>query len=156
MRDVRYFCPQCQSIELEISKGLIIHAAEQGPTASCATCAWEGPLKECLGAIAPEGAQFWDANKVANLLLLVVSKYAAGPLIQVMEHVGLLPRERNSDAEELRDELLRTIIGAAVSAAFEKAAELAPAYYAKHDPQQGKATERIFSFAKEEHSDGQG
>lgn len=94
MADARHFCPDCGSIDLQITRQFILVPKEEdtGATAKCPNCGWEGPLSKTVGAVTSE--KFWDIEGVGEVLLRVVSKHAAGPFIQVMEFVGLLPRKK--------------------------------------------------------------
>lgn len=94
MADARHFCPDCGSIDLVIEDKLLVHVhpeSEDTHRAKCPNCGWEGPLGKTVGAVTTD--QFWDIERVGEVLLRVVSKHAAGPFVQVMEFVGLLPRK---------------------------------------------------------------
>lgn len=92
MADARHFCPDCGNIEIQVHRKFVLLSEEEdtGATASCSNCGWNGPLSKAVGAVSSE--QFWDFRRVAEVLMRVVSKSAAGPFIQVMEFVGLLPK----------------------------------------------------------------
>lgn len=138
--DARHFCPDCGGIDLIIMRPAVTLAGAEnsGSTATCPNCNWSGTLGQTIGAASREG--FWDIDKVGYVLLRVVSKHAAGPFLQVMEFVGLLPRPRtltpeqamnpklvgevkqhNEIVEQARNGILRAIIGAAITAGFEEA-----------------------------------
>lgn len=154
-----YFCPQCQSIEVSVQRPLIIDPIKPngGATASCGHCGWGGGAEELIGALAPENEQFWTGERVANVMLGTVARHAAGPLIQVLGFLGLTPQlidattrdattiledsSHNADAQVIRDKVMQAVLAAAITAAYETAAELTPPFYAKHgDPTQGAAT----------------
>lgn len=141
MADARHFCPDCGNIELIVAETTII-TDDRGAEARCPNCSWVGPLSGTVGAVSSE--QFWDLNRISNVLLRVVSKYAAAPFVQVMEFIGLLPRpehegtptdewveadyemaraarKNNQIVEEARDHVLKAMIGAAITAGFEEA-----------------------------------
>jgi predicted RNA-binding Zn-ribbon protein involved in translation (DUF1610 family) len=103
MADARHFCPDCGSIDLQITRQFVLVSKEEdtGATAKCPNCGWEGPLSKTIGAVTSE--EFWDIERVGDVLLRVVSRHAAGPFVQVMEFVGLLPRKK--ELRELADEL---------------------------------------------------
>jgi len=129
MTQARYFCPDCGSIDLNINIGIT-------KTASCPNCSWEGPLSQTVGAVTSE--QFWDSERVGEVLLRVLATKAAGPVVQVLEFIGLLPRKKvavaelteteaedlqrwNAAAQQARDAVMRSLMAAALSAAFEEA-----------------------------------
>ena len=141
MADARHFCPDCGNIELIVAETTII-TDDRGAEARCPNCSWVGPLTGTIGAVSSE--QFWDLSRISNVLLRVVSKYAAAPFVQVMEFVGLMPkieyegvpaddweesdyerarevRKNNQIVEEARDNVLKAMIGAAITAGFEEA-----------------------------------
>jgi hypothetical protein len=87
--EARHFCPDCGNIDLVITKAVL---AGQTSSASCPSCAWSGPLNKTIGAVTTE--QFWDADRIGDVLLRVMATRAAGPLVQALEFIGLLPRKR--------------------------------------------------------------
>jgi len=144
MTEARYFCPDCGSIDLVVEKSDVLTAAGgSGSTARCPNCEWQGALSSTIGAVSAE--QFWDVERVANLLLRVVQKNAAGPMVQSLEFVGILPRMKSAPDDQTslenleshnrvvqgcRDHVLREMFAAAISAGF-AAAEQANALYAQ-------------------------
>ena len=92
MADARHFCPDCGSIDIQITRKFVLLSEEEdtGATADCPNCGWSGALSKAVGAVSSE--QFWDFERVAEVLMRVVSKSAAGPFVQVMEFVGILPK----------------------------------------------------------------
>lgn len=80
MTTQQQFCPKCAYIGVIVANG----------RAECPLCQWKGEARETLGAITTE--TFWDEKKVGDLMLVVLARHAAGPLIQALEHIGLLPR----------------------------------------------------------------
>jgi hypothetical protein len=93
MAEARHFCPDCGSIDLRVTNsGLTGPDGESLARGSCPNCSWEGPLSKTIGAVTQE--QFWDSDRVGDVLLRVMAKNAAGPLVQVLEFIGLLPRMR--------------------------------------------------------------
>jgi hypothetical protein len=156
-REVGYFCPECQSIEIEVEKNLIIDPSrkDQGKTATCKLCNWSGPVADLIGAITPKGEQFWDAEKVANVLMGVCLKHGAGPILQALAFVGLLPKIRGGAEEQasaiaIREEVTKEVLAAMMTVAFEAAAKLVKPHYEKFDQEQGEAVEKVFSFAPPE------
>lgn len=98
MADARHFCPECGNIELTVEDKLVAHVfiGDGSNRTKCPNCGWEGTLAETIGAVSSE--QFWDLNRVANVLLRVVAKHAAGPFVQVLEFVGLMERPLDIEA----------------------------------------------------------
>lgn len=140
MADARYFCPDCGSIDLEITeKSVIISPDAKEGHAKCPNCGWEGSLKDTVGAVTSE--QFWDFKRVGDVLMRVIARHAAGPFVQVMEFVGLLPKkyatapvnpdgsswsakdlqEHNELVDLARERILRAMLAACITAGFEEA-----------------------------------
>lgn len=160
MADARHFCPDCGNIELVIEDKLLVHVrpeSEGAHRAKCPNCGWEGPLSKTVGAVTSE--QFWDIERVGEVLLRVVSKHAAGPFVQVMEFVGLIPKKKtlkefkealeaqheelgiegaieerlvryNAMVDHLREQVVKEMLAATITAGFE-AAEKAHRLYAE-------------------------
>lgn len=102
MPDLKYFCPDCGAIELDINRSPIITGpGDEGGagTASCTNCAWEGPISSMIGAATTQ--QFWDAERVGDVLLRVLAKTAAGPMIQCLEFIGILPKYKTEPDEDV-------------------------------------------------------
>lgn len=146
MAEARHFCPDCGNIDLVINKAVLVG---QTSSASCPTCSWSGPLNKTIGAVTTE--QFWDADRIGDVLLRVMATRAAGPLVQALEFIGLLPRKKepvphlngeeisdavgnstqaedreaiekhNKLAQAARDAVMQRIMEAAITAAFEEA-----------------------------------
>lgn len=140
--EARHFCPQCGFIDIIIeNQGLKGPDGKSLATATCPNCGWAGGLNETLGGI---GRGFWDAERVGNLLIGVLARSAAGPLVQALEYVGLLPKEAQPkeyaacdskvyvDAViEARNVVMRRILEASITAAFEEAMEQQKLFMAK-------------------------
>jgi hypothetical protein len=160
-REIAYFCPQCQSNEMTMGN---VTAADGSVSASCGLCQWSGRSTEVVGAVSPANAQFWNAERIGNVMLIATAKHGAGPLIQVLELLGILPpvpggtgytmtpeqREEALSAQDCRDRVMQAVIGAAVTAAFETAAEVSLAHYNRYNKEQGAAVERVFQFSEPE------
>lgn len=145
MADARHYCPDCGSIDLDITDGIV--AAK---TVKCPNCGWAGGIGQTIGFATTE--QVWDIERVGNVLLRTMAVNAAGPLVQALEFIGLLPRKRfraeqkstrqedleryqkedllfddpstpkwNAEAQRARDRVMAKICEAAVTAAFEEA-----------------------------------
>jgi hypothetical protein len=156
-REIAYFCPQCQSNELTLGSVMDIASSV---SVSCALCKWSGRSNEVVGAVSPANAQFWNAEKIGNVMLIAMAKHGAGPLIQVLELMGILPpipgsiegitterAEEAQSAQECRDRVMQAVVGAAVTAAFETAAEVSASHYARYNPEQGAAVDKVFQFS---------
>lgn len=159
-REVAYFCPECQSIEVVVQIPRIIDPKNKdgAKTAECKFCGWKGKAAELIGAITPKNQQFWNAEKIGNLLIGVTLKHAAGPILQAMAFVGLLPKiqgslEERESAQQLREEVTKEVLASAVTTAYETAARLVPAHYARFDVEQGAAVEATFSYKPEAAND---
>lgn len=142
MADARHFCPDCGSIDLDMTtKGGIITRPDTN-TARCPNCGWSGPVSKTIGAVTTE--QFWDAERVGEVMLRVMAIHGAGPLVQALEFIGLLPRMKevppydllyddglppprqvamkwNAEAQNSRNAVMQAIMEAAITAAFEEA-----------------------------------
>lgn len=132
MPDARHFCPECGSIDIVVDKVSVVSADEAGhSTATCPNCSWSGSLSDSVGAVTSD--QFWDAEKIGEVLLRVIATNASGPLIQALEFVGLLPkdaehggnREWATYCQDSRDHVMRQVFEVAVVAAFTAAGEVA-------------------------------
>ena len=150
MAEARYFCPDCGSIDIILAGvDLVGPSGGSAGAATCPNCDWTGPISQAIGALSSE--RFWDVERVGSLLLRVVQKHAAGPMVQALEFVGLLPKPKTSDdadfrgldsaevsrklelhnaiVQECRDLVMRDVFAAAITAGF-AAAEHANRYYA--------------------------
>jgi hypothetical protein len=81
--------------------------------AECPNCSWKGPLSKTIGAVTSE--QFWDAKRVGEAMIRVMAVHGAGPLVQALEFIGLLPRKRlqpektNDFVPELKEQYEREL-----------------------------------------------
>lgn len=144
-----YFCPVCQSLEITLINSLM--SAEQ--KASCKLCGWEGERTKLLATIGVERQNFWTGERVANVLLNVAAKHGAGPMIQALEYIGLVPPIRGAEqeiasAQHIRSEITKAVLEAVVTAAFERCAALTPAHFKRFDPALSVETEKIFSYSE--------
>lgn len=157
-REVGYFCPTCQGSELQLGT---LADATGAVAADCMLCAWHGDTTQLIGALSPENSQFWTGERIGNVMLMAMAKHGAGPLIQAMELVGILPRipgvstdprlqEEIVSAAECRNAVMQAVMGAAITAAFETAAQVVPQHYARFTDPTGGEAERTFSFAAPE------
>lgn len=156
MTDLQFFCPRCQGMELHIERNLVI-GADAG-TAHCNLCQWDGTPDDLLVTLVPENAALWTGDRVANALLAAATKYAAGPMVQVLEVLGLLPpirggEQEQASAQHVREHVMKAVLEAVVTSAFESAAEVVPAHYERFDARMAPAAERVFSFAGRVHDE---
>lgn len=141
-------CPECGCPDLIIEKkGLVDSSGGSLATAECPICTWEGKLSDTVGMATTE--QLWTIERIGDLLLKVTHKHAAGPMIQALEHVGLIPkmlppkeystvggkqgeknredqrkrREHNEVVQKIRDRVARASFAALIEAGFTEAAE---------------------------------
>lgn len=121
-----YICPRCGCPDLEAEKSSIIVPAKER-VVSCPNCKWEGTLAETTGILTSE--EVFDSKAVANFLLYVVAKHAAGPLAQAFVYIGLL----EAGDQEGTDKVMR--------AAFEGLIREALTAAAVHSAQKGTPNE---------------
>jgi len=139
MSEVRYACPDCGGIDLiTTTVGSLITADGQSPNnnAECVNCGWTGKVSETTGFATTE--KIWSIERIGIVLLRVMATRAAGPLVQALEFIGLLPRkfeekesmtteERvrvvmwNREAQHSRDAVMQRVCEKAITAAFEEA-----------------------------------
>ncbi len=152
VNDMQYFCPQCQSIELDVERPLLVDV--DAGYAACHLCGWRGKPDELLAGLCPENADLWTSDRVANAMMLVAVRTAAQPLIELLEMMGMVPRVKGSEEEQrsaahIRGELIRIVLGAYIPAAFEAASRLSPEHFARFDRRQAEAMVRVFSYGGE-------
>lgn len=156
MTQVQYFCPQCQGMELTLQDARVISVEELG--AVCKLCGWSGTRADLLAGITPSSTSFWTSERVANALLAVVAKHAAGPVLHTLELIGLVPpikggEQEQASAQSIREQIMREVLGAVVTSAFETAARLSPEHFARFDPPMAGQTEHAFSFSQTRNHD---
>lgn len=145
MVDARYFCPDCGSIDLKIEQGGL-EVAKGTRECECPNCGWKGPIAKTVGAATTQ--QFWDTKRVGDVMIRTVGIHAAGPLVQCLEFIGLLPKklpmpkpgdsgmvdgvalsademkrriDYNASAQRARDGVMQAICIAAIEAGFTEA-----------------------------------
>lgn len=140
-----YSCPSCGSIDIDVS----------ALTSSwkCPICDASGELRDAVGFVTSEVV--WDIEKIAEVSLRVIAKHSAGPLVQLWEFVGILPKlkpitrtitgprrrsyeEWNRKAQEVRDNVLRGVLASSLTSAFEvaqQAREKYPELFAPEEPE---------------------
>lgn len=140
-----YLCPDCGFNELLVrNQGLKGPDGESIATASCPNCGWDGPLRRTVGVLTTE--RLWTSKAIGDLMLRIVTRHAAGPMVQAYEFIGLLPRtqeipedgsdeeikaarDHNDLAQACRNHVMRAVFASAIEAGFE-AAEEAHRFYA--------------------------
>lgn len=122
--EARYFCPECGGPEVhvggskeELEARVKIAASLRGLDARCQLCGWSGKVEDMLGHASSEG--FYTIEKIANILLMVTAKHAAGPLCQALEMVGLIEK----DDQEGKEKVIKAVTEAMVTSAFQTAAD---------------------------------
>lgn len=148
MSKVQRFCPSCFGNEVVVNEPLLVGAGEG--KAHCPLCAWKGKPSELY--VGAQGDQ-WDGERIARLLLHATTKHAAGPMLSLFEHIGLVPKLAGSpleqaSAEAIRAEVVKAIIEAVVTTGFETAVKLTASHYARFDQEKAEETRRVFSFAE--------
>lgn len=134
---VAYFCPKCQNIDVEITQPRIIDVTKKngGATFHCPLCGASGGADELIGALSPENKKFWNTERIGQVMLRAGTKVAAGPLLQVLELIGLIPRvevgtpEQQADALKVREAVAKDVIASFVEAAFTASAQHAVPHF---------------------------
>lgn len=146
MTTARYSCPSCGSIDLELKGTVVQHW-------TCVVCGARGEMKDTVAFVTSETV--WDIEKVAEVSLRTLAKHSAGPLLQLWEFVGIVPRMKettrevtgprrrayeawNARVQEIRDNVLRAVMASSLSAAFEvahAAREVHPELFAAEEPE---------------------
>lgn len=91
--DARHFCPDCGSIDLIITNEELRDAEGKSlARVECPNCGFRGPISATIGAVTQQ--QFWDAERVGEVMMRTLAIHGAGPLVQCLEFIGLLPRKR--------------------------------------------------------------
>ncbi len=152
--EAHYTCPDCGSIDLAIrGEGIKDSEGKSLARATCPNCAWDGNLSDTIGFATTETV--WTVERIAEVLLRVSTKHAAGPIIQVLEFSGLIPKhmdeapppeqnqgrnwsdeklkQHNELAQIIRDRVARRVFESFVTAAFEEAAETNKMYCIEMD-----------------------
>lgn len=118
MASEKQFCPDCGSPEVEHTTEVMVTSDGVITTPmTCRLCGWQGRASDTLGMLTTE--RVWDTEAVANLLLRVCTKQAAGPLVQVFRFVGLI----EPGDQEGQDKVMRATFEAMITAAFQAAAD---------------------------------
>lgn len=140
MADARYFCPDCGSIDLKIEQ-MALTAPAGTRECECPNCGWKGPISKTIGAATTQ--QFWDTQRVGEVMIRTMAIHGAGPLVQCLEFIGLLPKKldvpkvgedndlsveelqrrtkHNVAAQIARDAVMQEICTAAITAGFTEA-----------------------------------
>lgn len=135
MAEVHHSCPDCGSIDVEVS----VLSKE----ARCPNCEWKGSASSTVGVATSEN--FWTIERIGEVLLRVISKHGAGPMCQVFEFVGILDK----DDQPARDVIMQAASAAAITAAFEAAHSIHLEKLQKKDPSElNDAERRLIEAAK--------
>lgn len=142
MVSAKHACPDCGCLDLEIAgKGIYDKDGGSLAKATCPICAWSGSLKDTVGIATSEA--LYDIETLAVSALRVVSKHAAGPLIQLFTWYGLIPpmlpkntklvpkdkvKEYNEVIQRIRDHVMRATFEAAITSAFNSASDMHQKY----------------------------
>ncbi len=145
MASQRHSCPRCGSIDVVLAEsGSILSVnGKTDKIAVCPNCTWEGPASETVGFVTSE--KVWDIQAIAEVSLNVIARHAAGPLIQLWEFVGIVPKmklvsdeiprairrkneKHNDKVQKVRDKVLRATIAGALEQAFTTAQECRETY----------------------------
>jgi hypothetical protein len=136
---IAYFCPKCQNIDVEVRKPAIIDPTKPsgGKSFFCPLCKTEGDVGELIGALNPENKEFWTGERIGHVMTLGAAKVAAGPMLQLLELIGLVPDPHEGEADarqsalKVREAVVRDVISAFVEASFLAAAEHAIPHFEK-------------------------
>lgn len=88
MAELRPFCPTCTCLEITFSE---LAEGSGGRAAKCELCGWSGNEQDLV--LVSSAEDFWDIERVGQVLLQVFTKHAIGPLIQALEHIGMVETE---------------------------------------------------------------
>jgi hypothetical protein len=100
MSNMRIVCPECGCLEMDIDEKKIVTV--DGPSSSrakCPACSWEGPL--AAAPMMADSDAIWDTQRAWQLILVVATKHAAGPMIQALEFLGYVPKLLNGPTKEV-------------------------------------------------------
>lgn len=149
MEQYIYTCPECGSPSIKYeSIGLVI-ANKDGVDrvkrdASCEDCDWKGLLSDTMHFATTE--KVWTIESVADFLTQVMAKHTSGPMLQALEHVGIMPAPISKDGiyrkegvseeeteegveahnalvRELRENVIRASLAGMISGGFTAASE---------------------------------
>lgn len=115
--ELKCSCPECGYIDLVRKTSIVDDAC------NCPNCGWKGRVSDTVGFATTE--QIWDIERVGSVLLRVLMINAAGPLIQCLEFVGLLPRIEDGDfskeeAQTMRDNVMKKVCEVTIKTVFEE------------------------------------
>lgn len=118
-------CPDCGTLDF-ISEGssLVLDASgDTTGTLTCVNCSWTGRAADTIILATTE--RVFGVEEISGILVRIVAKHAAGPLIQALEFTGVSPSPSTTSlsgwaelVEDVRSEVLRDTISAALEAAF--------------------------------------
>lgn len=113
MAEAAYFCPDCGSIDLVYEGEKALEFRES--RIRCTFCEWRGQGSEAYTAVSKK--PFWNSERLSEVLIRVIAKHGAGPMMQVFKWAGLV-----EEKDELgMDRIMQAAIGGCITAAFEAA-----------------------------------
>lgn len=150
MSSVVIFCPQCLAPEVEVHQSPVIGGEE---FVVCGLCGFRGAIADVMAIVSGRDETYWTVERVGNALLYGATRHAAGPMVQLLELIGLVPRiegtsEQQASARLVREGVMKAVLEAVVSSAFETAAQLTPAHYTRFEDAMPESTPRIFRYAE--------
>lgn len=152
MSGYQFFCPRCYGVELAVeATGVQLVGVESRGGAKCLLCQWVGLRSELIAGITPANHEFWTSDRVANALLTASARHCAGPMVQILEMLGLAPRiegteEQQASAQLVREGLVKAVLEAVVTSAFQAAGELSLPHFQRFSPELAGAVERVFQY----------
>lgn len=117
-----YICPKCGCPDLMVQSSALALPAKERKSV-CPNCNWAGSLADAAGIATTE--KVFDTKAVLDLLLFTVSKYAAGPIAQVLQFIGLVEKGDQVGLDKIMRAATEGLIEKAFMAAAEHAAEKA-------------------------------
>lgn len=144
------FCPQCLAPEVTIKQSPVIGGVD---TVRCELCGFVGDIPDVMAIVSGRDETYWTSERIGNALLYGATRHAAGPMVQLLELVGLVPRiegpaEQQKSACAVREGVVKAVLEAVVTSAFETAAALTPAHYQRFENLMPESAERIFRYAE--------
>lgn len=150
MSTVVIFCPQCLAPEVTVEQSPVIGGQD---TVSCKLCGFAGDIPDVMAIVSGRDETYWTSERVGNALLYGATRHVAGPMVQLLELVGLVPRiegpsEQQKSARAVREGVMKAVLEAVVTSAFETAAALTPPHHQRFDDLMPESAERIFRYAE--------
>jgi hypothetical protein len=152
MSGYQFFCPRCYGVEIAVeATGVQLVGVEPRGGAKCLLCGWAGLRADLVAGITPANHEFWTSDRVANALLTAAARHCAGPMVQILEMLGLAPRvegdeEQQASAQHVREGIVKAVLESVVTAAFQAAGELTLPHFQRFDPELTGPVERVFQY----------